>query len=453
MHKSHTVNNLTELVAYLRANTTDMTTESSFDLLQQLVGDHVRVRCEEMGKDLSKNTCREATEGKFAHLNNIKVGRVLLTSDRLRADFSRELTRQCNGVVLEYPTWRLLSVPAGMFNPKYRLADVVSNIKDYDVYDIKDGTTVTLYWHNEKWCLSSTNGFDVSDYQWMGPSTYYVAFTSLMKNYPDFSFDKLEKNKSYTIGFRHKEFHPLLTDPQKMWFIQSCDIKHASAGDTISISTTENIGLPLQTLSALPNDCARTQWFNDKNNHSLNKYVSSVRNGSSPDIHYGFVFRSKTGKPDIIVESTLLTSVRSLMYNLPKKQHQHAELITADNRLEYTILRSYLSNYTKYTFLNLFPQFEDKYRKYDDLFSKLSNRIVNILRSRDSRNFTRTNFAARKAGTLAQRIDNLAMSLADHIRIHSQINVMDSQGPNIVLDFLMNKQHLDLYYTYLINVD
>jgi hypothetical protein len=95
-----------------------------------------------------------------------------LTSNRLKADFDRELTRACNGVVFEYPSWRVLSVPTPMFNPRFRATDVSENMNSYSIYKIKDGTTVTMYYYNDQWCLSSTNGFDVSGYQWMGPSTY-----------------------------------------------------------------------------------------------------------------------------------------------------------------------------------------------------------------------------------------------------------------------------------------
>jgi hypothetical protein len=377
---------------------------------------------------------------------NVPAGasRMLLTVNRTKADFGLELARQCNGVVLEYPTWRVLSYPAKIFNPKYRLSEVLSNIENYEVFDIKDGTTVTLYWYAPagSWRLSSTNGFDVNSYQWMGPNTYQAALSAVMKNYPNFSFKRLDKSKCYTVGFRHNDFHPLQADKPKMWFIQSCDLARLNEEPfDLVVNTSEDIGLPLQVPAVLPEKKRLLAYCVEKNMHALDRYLSAARNRKTPEIHYGFIFRSKTGQSDYMVESELLKTVRTLIYNLPKRRPAGATPITSGNRLEYAIFRAYLSNTTKSTFLGLFPQFEGRYRSYDDTFSKLSNRIIQILRNRNGRE---------PARPPAGRIETVATSLAGHIRKHIQVNVMDSQGPSIVSDFLLDYHHLELYFTCLI---
>jgi hypothetical protein len=152
---------------------------------------------------------------------------------------------------------------------------------------------------------------------------------------------------------------------------------------------------------------------------------------------------------NVMLESEMLKKVRNLMYNLPKATYAEAVPVTATNRLKYTILRAYLSCPNKYDFLNLFPQFSEQYRTYDTLFSKLSNRIISALRNRNTRNTITDSAVKNSRNDMNVRIDKLAFSLVKHIEDCGRINAMDPQGPNIVLDFMMDKKHLDLYYTYL----
>jgi len=267
------------------------------------------------------------------------------------------------------------------------------------------------------------------------------ALMDVSKLYPDFSFDKLSKTMSYTIGFRHNAFHPLLADGSKMWLIQSCDLTTFTS-DSISVDT--NIGIPLQTTATLPKMNKRNllRWMQVHNEKALTNYVNSVREGARcPEIHYGYVLRNNNlgANANIILESELLKQVRFHMYNLPKR-NQSELLVNADNRLEYTVLRAYLGMH-KYVFLNLFPQFTENYRKYDALFNKLSSRVVSALRNRGVResvfNSIKTN----------DNINKVAVTIIKDIEDCGRINVMDSQGPGIVSDFIMSKKYLDLYYS------
>ena len=114
----------------------------------------------------------------------------------------------------------------------------------YDIIRVDDGTVVTLYkWnhpqHGSVWGMASNNGYDVSSLYWMGPMTYAEVFYDLaLRRYPEFvaqtgmaiartgkstrlTFTKLDPSFSYTVGFRHHNFHPVVEDPERMWSIQS----------------------------------------------------------------------------------------------------------------------------------------------------------------------------------------------------------------------------------------
>lgn len=444
-----TPNNLTELVTMLQANVVNKTNEQAFEDLQQLVGDNIKIRYE--GVKCTDAPDEPATrKGKFTHLNYLNITRVILTSERRSGNFKRELVRQCNGVVLEYPSWNILSVPSAMFDPTMKTNAVV--LSDYTVYDIKDGTTVTLYWYanqitpdESRWCLSSTNGFEMNDIKWMGPTPYYEAFMETAKAYPAFSLDKLNKKCSYTIGFRFQDFHPLRDEKSpKMWLIQATNVD----GCKLSINK-DNIGIPIQSPANLPKIPPNElfKWMKEKNAAALNRYTLSSK--TSAEIHYGFVLRSKTNHSDFILESELLKSVRTLMYNMPKRHHNEALQITAQNRVEYTTLRAYLSYRTSSLFITLFPQFNKYYQKYDTIFKKLSNKIISLLKNNRRDRDVAT---AGEKVTLDTRINDTALLMVKHIESNNQINVMDAQGANIINDFIRDLKYLDWYFTCLISI-
>ena len=472
------VTNLSELLDTVRDTSFGKTTDEVFRHLQEIVGS-VNIRYEICNADpdtVPKRDATSARRGKFEHLNTADIGRVLLTSDRNRADFTRELHSQCNGVVFDYTNWKVLSVPPKMFNPIYKSIDFVANVSDYDVYDINDGTLVTLYWYPSvesadedesagRWCMSTTNGYDVGDYRWMGDATYTTAFAEVLTDYPKFDFDNLNKTKSYTVGFRHEDFHHFTADPRRAWFVQSCDLHALNTTGELNISTTEDIGIPPQTiidLSAMkPGGLMR--WINRKNERARVEYIK----GKDKVIHYGFIFRSRGSGCDIMMESTLLTSIRKLMYELPKSQSRYKHKITPANRLQYTVLRAYLYMPTKAMFLNLFPQFESTFIKYDGVIKTLRDRLVSNLRSCDrySDDGSRANDTKRGGNRTSTNntntagdqldiiqsacMDNMVRQLTSQIRKTVRVNAMDVNGPSIIYDFIMQPRHLSMYYNYI----
>lgn len=490
MSSLYPVNNLIELIEKLKSRKKKLemktevntvtyeedTVENSFNFLQSVVGDQIRIRYEIIGKnDVPTESGNEEdhydqskikkTKGRFSHLNGTTVGRVLLTTNRPRANFTSELARQCNGVVLDYASWNVISVPPPMFNPRFRLIDVVNNLHHYSIYEIKDGTTLTLYWSvaRNKWCLASSNAFDVSDYKWMGPTTYFEAFASVAAKYPEFSLEKLDKNNSYTIGFHHRDFHPLPLDDPKMWLIQVCDLQKLNNEYVMSFNNYD-IGIPLQYPIENENvsNKVKMQKIMKQNENALGSYLTTSRSSGPYIIHYGYILKSSTlsdhlsANSNIILESSLLKTVRGQIYNLPKKKYNEAVSITAENRLEYATLRAFLNYNTRFTFINLFPQFADKYKKYDVIFKELTNRIVSALRNRNAKDAlikSIQNRAEKTNNELVNRIDNLAFALVIHIEKTGRINVMDSQGFGIVRDFIVDRKYLDLYLTCLLTQD
>lgn len=248
--------NIRELVAAMKSRD-HASTEAAFDYLAELVGSNIRIRYDYTGTRTRKSNT--AAAGPFAHLNGATVHRIMLTSDKVTADFGRELTQQCNGLIMRWPGLEILAMPPPMVNPDPKLGVVFNDLDRPDtkleVYEINDGTTVNLYWYDGpasqwagrptvaaamreisselaapadesipapygRWCLGSANGFEVNNLK-MNQKTYIESLLDIAGG--DF-LAGLNRQRCYSIGFRSHDFHPLLADPERAWIIQSVDL-------------------------------------------------------------------------------------------------------------------------------------------------------------------------------------------------------------------------------------
>lgn len=196
-----------------------------------------------------------------------QVGRIIISCDRERVKAERTLRVECNGVIIDALEWRALAVPPRAFNPRPSVRRVNQHLADghYRLIRVNDGTVVTLYrWNHPAvgpvWCLGTGNGYDVSAFRWMGDLCYAEIVHSLLSHTfsplrpeqgkaeggeappplsaaealgcrlvrgllgPDdvrLAFDGLDPAFSYTLGFRHPSFHPLVNDPFGIWNIQA----------------------------------------------------------------------------------------------------------------------------------------------------------------------------------------------------------------------------------------
>lgn len=369
--------------------------------------------------------------------------RFILSTNRHKADFGIPLVRQSNGVIFvieeniidELPVLvcRPLAIPPNDFNPKFSQSELAKHIEkgEYKIYEIQDGTTVTMFYdadHIEsenitegdkayklyqrgKWIYSTKNAFDVNSMIWRG-FNYKQIIDDVLKEYPDFDFNKLDKNKSYTIGFKHPAFHPFgqpkewtnsdftpssLKWLKSAWFMQSTELS------TLTKNTEENIGLPHQVL--LDQKGGIPAIFKKLGN-SLKDFVNTLKinqhmNNAVTQIDIsktflGLVLRtteeSKTQDlSDILLESALWQEIRKLIYQLPFIQNKTVREKQEQNfkNMTYIILDSFLDFKRRNVFIQVFPQYIPYYKRYDFLINQTVNRIYQDLSNPVTRNNNR----------------------------------------------------------------
>jgi hypothetical protein len=402
----------------------------------------------------------------FSTVSDVVPGfKIMLSTVRHRADFSISMVRRCNGVILHVGEYtdaegkvavrcKPMVIPANDLTTKIdkrRINDYLKNDL-YDIYMVNDGTTVNIYYdenyvysetlpasgdggdgntelqrvyHRGDWLFSTKNASNIGSMMWRG-STYGAVIYDALRQYKDFSLERLDKNKSYTIGFKHPAHHPFgqprewdwekhysetvqETDApedlpwiKEAWFIQSADLV------TGKTSQTEDIGLPLQRQHTLA-EFAHAEHADPVNENtedyfqnilgmahrSMQKYSQAYKMNllseedmrEDPPIFLGVFLRSRdesvtTQFSDVLIESTLWTSIRHAIYQKPfianrelrEKQGQSFKNFT------YVILDAYLNFKKNKEFIMLFPQFQHYYDRMQSVIDEVTNAIFNSMK-------------------------------------------------------------------------
>jgi hypothetical protein len=426
--------------------------------------------------------------------------RVLLACGRCRVNGGSQLHAECNGLVFDMRTRRPLVIPPRGFSDRPPAAQVLDPLLGADAFDIIqvcDGTVATIYrWehpaHGPIWCLATQRGYDVSALRWVGALTWAEVLHELLAAYPvcveaagltlrrgvlgpedvRLDFAALDPRHCYTVGFRHKDPHPLQADPPGVWNIQSADL---STG--VAAYGPEAPGLPhlprqatysLQDLcrqlgaesgrapaTAAPGPPTRAM-LERVGQSALEKAKAAISRGGpywSPlppapgrhrcPFHYGFLLRARDpsvtrGVPDLLLESPLLRRVRQLVYASPPGSGH--EWLDHSSRLEYHALRAYLSVGDREDFLALFPEFAPRFDRYRSFVENLIHEVLHLSRQNAMGPLGCT------AGLPRTRTATVARGLLAFIVQHEKdFQPFHEQAASIVRDFAMRQEYAPLY--------
>lgn len=351
----------------------------------------------------------------------------------------------CNGCVIDTLKWKAVSVPPMAFNKRQVPELIESYYKQglYDVLKVIDGTVVTFYYWNNYWNISSSNSYDVSSFYWIGDMTYaeiiYDLFTRL---YPDtietngiqlidnnrLDFCKLQKNKSYTIGFRHHNFHPIKSDPECMWNIQNV---HLSSG---RIEFNDGIqGLPNQQIITAVNSL-------DQLNHINKSAMADALRQENPVFNYGFILRSKNQSitkefSNILLSSTLLKKIKKNIYEYPANTLK--QFITHTNRFEYITMKNFFNKSERNEMIQLCPQMFERFPLYSKCINDTVLCTLAIMKNKQTNTSEPLNFQT--------CIITLAYSLLKHISKFEALDPFNVDTESILKDYYSNIEYSVLF--------
>jgi hypothetical protein len=316
-------------------------------------------------------------------LNKFPRFRMILSSRKHEITMYDELVQHANGLVFEVSevspevspevseetststststppskiSMRYLVIPAKDFSPNRPVI-----LPGTRVYEIQDGTTVNFYYdtYEESWVVSTRRSYDIRETVWRG-YTYNQLLEEIFETV-DFSYEKLDINKNYTIGFCHPKFHPF--KPRVgIWFIQSVD-----QNNVIDLTSPD---LPTQTeiedadVNQLSANCSE----------ALDLYLA----GSEYTL--GYIIRNPNGD-SFLMESTLLSQIRRLIYQLPQAQNRQIRNKHEQNfkNFDYVVLENYMDFRKRDIFVNIFQQYDQLFSEFDQIVNTTVTNLIQVI--------------------------------------------------------------------------
>ena len=295
--------------------------------------------------------------------------RIICFPSQHKKKFDNPVARECNGLLIERKEEKncIISLPPRILNNRYNKKSISGNIKHYDIYKMYNGSIITIYWWDleQKWCISSTRGYSVGDIKWNNNTkTYKEILDSLINLYyddVDEFYNNLCKNKSYTIGFNHPEFHIFVEQRNKdgyIWFIHSYNriTGHVDCSNDFEFPGQKKLfsGVCYNKRSTENKESINIESLENICDNTLKYYTNES------DVLYGYIFRSTNceitrNQSDVMIESKLFKTIKHLIYN------KHINKIVRENdydKIDYVILNNY-NDIGR--FIALFPQYKSKY--------------------------------------------------------------------------------------------
>ena len=334
--------------------------------------------------------------------------RMIFTTTRSNKTAHMNLfSSECNGLILSTADWTPLVIPPRTlrYNFNHDICNKWLQKGIYHIYDAEDGTCFNMYYYNNQWFISTTNGIDVGNKKWedvhstlvnTDTLTYKEVISEcLSKN--NMSWDdlvsKLNKSHCYSFGFKHPAMHPFYegksTPIYKFWFIQSVCLDKSSPTYLWSYDTpniphgTDHLikNMKHQELSKVDivSDIKELIGFAEK---ELYRYINDLeKKDNTTPVRYGFILRSVnfelTGNhSDIYIESSLLREIRKFWYN----NHTVSQCKSNKwNKTNTTILLAFLDNRSNENFTLLFPQYVDVFHSYGNITNSIIRYVCGLL--------------------------------------------------------------------------
>ena len=417
---------------------------------------------------------------------NLESQRIMFIANRFKSNFENPISFECNGLIIEYNkslnNYKFLVIPIQLFNSQKLIKSEIENHynnHNYNLYKVYDGTIINLYYYNNEWKISTNKAYDANNLLFISNKTYKDVLLEILNYYPDFSFDKLDINKCYTICMKYHEFHPFIENlhynNNKLVFLQSIDMNLFNNFQKLEINENDNIGLPI------------SQKYDINNFHSLNAIYYSLNNEilrfkkekhlANYEPIFGIILRSNNfsktkNYSNILIESTLMTKIRNLVYNhsFTKKLNfydvldKHNNMIIDKNyysMLNLISLKIFLVKKDLNLFTLLFPEYKHHMKIYDYLFKYMVKYLIknihifdininNIDRLLKNTLELETIILPSEIGINYNKLNKLLMILYIDMK-NKKLNINVSEQFDIIYDYLINIHYIDYYYSYFHN--
>lgn len=297
--------------------------------------------------------------------------RIIFTANKgMRSQKFDKIIYECNGLVLEAPTWNPLVVPCP--TPKTSVNNVIVNKllnqNNYSIYKVSDGTVIYLYFWNDSWHISTARGLDVLAIKF-NDKTYLELMNEVLAkyetNYQEFT-NSLNKNSSYSFVLRHNSIHQFAQEEDNcLIFIHKIEINN---GHIEFIRTTHELPYKIQYQEEIAGEIKLQELYSNLST-SLSNWLNTKK-----DPLFGYMLISnapyKVGGDHscILFKSSLVLQIERFLYD--KKFMEYGK-----DRSVAVIVNGFLGSNNK-IFTEILPQYKPEFERLTAIQEKLVSDIL-----------------------------------------------------------------------------
>lgn len=412
--------------------------------------------------------------------------RIMFIANRFKSNFENPMSFECNGLILEHDInlnkYRFLVIPIQLFNSQKLIKSEIEkhfNANDYKLYKVYDGTIINLYYYNNEWKISTNKAYDANNLLFINNKTYKDVLLEILNYYPEFSFNKLNPMKCYTLCMKYHDYHPFIENlhynNNKLIFLQSINMDDFNNNQKLEIIENENIGLPLSQQYDIHSFQNLNSIYNTLNNEII-RYKKEKHLANYEPI-FGIILRSNNfnktkNYSNILIESSLMNKIRNMIYNhsFTKKLNFYDVLDKFNNMiidknyynmLNLISLKIFLTKKDLNLFTLLFPDYKQHMKIYDYVFKYMAkyiiknshifeNNIHNVDRILKNNLNLDTIILPSDIAINFNKLNKLLIVLYIDMK-NKKLNINVSEQFDIIYDYLNNLQFIDYYYSYFHN--
>lgn len=266
---------------------------------------------------------------------------ILFNYSQIESDPSNDIVKEARGTIIEAETFKPICVGFKRF---YNIDESYAAKIDWDTAvatSKEDGTLFFLYWYNNKWHIKTRSTFDAEEAPMdnIKFANFKELFDYLISFYPNFSYEKLNKNYVYCLeGCSNFNRIVIEYNTPCLFHLMTRDMSTLQEIDT-------EMGIP------------KPQMYNLNNEKDYRELVASM-----PEGHEGIVVRDAAGNR---------VKIKTLLYFQMHKAKNNG-VITLD-RIVDLILKN-----DDEEFLSYFVEYRPKFSHIRNVREKILSKIEEI---------------------------------------------------------------------------
>jgi hypothetical protein len=350
---------------------------------------------------------------------------------------------ECNGLLLKAGSWEPLVIPPRTFKSNITVDLVNAGLArgEYEIFEAQDGTMVSLYYFDNRWRMSTVQGFDVTHLKWNG-KIYNQAFKEILSAKGvaiDEFYDSLNKSQCHTFCFTHPDFHPFWQGKTRDELMNLTFVQSTSATGEVSLVNTfdptqigeQKLGNPFTNVKDIFKELPKT----------LRKYTNSGK------ACFGYILRYRSGvditnenamNSHLFLESHLLQTIRRLFYNGSYNMIIKEKKF---NRSKYIVVKSFLDTEANGKFIHLFPQYQDDFNELEKISIKLIKNIIDLHTIKSER--SNTPESTDESGDIFASSSEFLLNALTQV---FTLNLKARDSVRIISSFILNVKFIDVFY-------